>query len=71
MADVIETVPRQLLIGGQWVDATGGATFEVTNPATGDSRVTVTSDTGTYQLAALPLGATAFVLAQQLQPKDQ
>lgn len=35
MADVIETVPRQLLIGGEWVDATGGATFEVTNPADG------------------------------------
>ena len=33
MADVIETVPRQLLIGGRWVDASGGATFEVTNPA--------------------------------------
>ncbi|HSU02011.1 MAG TPA: aldehyde dehydrogenase family protein, partial [Nocardioides sp.] len=33
MADVIETVPRQLLIGGRWVDAAGGATFEVTNPA--------------------------------------
>ncbi len=33
MPDVIETVPRQLLIRGEWVDATGGATFEVTNPA--------------------------------------
>ncbi|MCW2735705.1 NAD-dependent succinate-semialdehyde dehydrogenase [Nocardioides sp.] len=33
MADVIETVPRQLLVGGEWVDASGGATFEVTNPA--------------------------------------
>ena len=32
---VIETVPRQLLVGGRWVDATGGATFEVTNPADG------------------------------------
>ena len=30
---VIETVPTQLLIGGDWVDATGGATFEVHNPA--------------------------------------
>ena len=31
---VIESVPTRLLIGGEWVDATGGATFEVTNPAT-------------------------------------
>ena len=30
---MIETVPTQLLIGGEWVDATGGATFEVDNPA--------------------------------------
>ncbi|RYC12600.1 NAD-dependent succinate-semialdehyde dehydrogenase [Nocardioides zhouii] len=33
MADLIDTVPRQLLIKGEWVDASGGATFEVTNPA--------------------------------------
>jgi succinate-semialdehyde dehydrogenase/glutarate-semialdehyde dehydrogenase len=33
---VIETVPTQLLVDGRWVDATGGGTFEVTNPATGD-----------------------------------
>ena len=26
------TVPTQLLIGGEWVDASGGATFEVTQP---------------------------------------
>ena len=37
MADVIETLPKQLLIGGEWVDASGGATFEVRNPA--DDRV--------------------------------
>ena len=30
---VIDKVPTQLLIGGTWVDASGGATFEVTNPA--------------------------------------
>ena len=33
---LIETVPTQLFIGGEWVDASGGATFEVRNPATGD-----------------------------------
>ena len=35
MPDVLETVPRQLLVGGRWVDASDGATFDVTNPATG------------------------------------
>ncbi len=36
MTDVLDSVPRQLLIGGQWVDASAGATFEVTNPADGE-----------------------------------
>jgi succinate-semialdehyde dehydrogenase / glutarate-semialdehyde dehydrogenase len=33
---VLENVPDRLLVGGEWVGATGGGTFEVTNPATGD-----------------------------------
>jgi succinate-semialdehyde dehydrogenase / glutarate-semialdehyde dehydrogenase len=33
--------PRQLLIGGVWVDATGGATMPVDNPATGDGLTSV------------------------------
>ena len=35
MPDLLNTVPKQLLIGGEWVDADGGATFEVHNPADG------------------------------------
>ena len=34
---------RQLFINGQWVEATGGATFETRNPATG-SVITTVSD---------------------------
>jgi succinate-semialdehyde dehydrogenase/glutarate-semialdehyde dehydrogenase len=30
---VLDSVPTQLLIGGAWVDGSGGATFEVHNPA--------------------------------------
>ncbi len=30
---LLESVPTQLLIGGKWVDGSGGATFEVHNPA--------------------------------------
>src|ERR1700722_9640329 len=33
---VLEAVPRQLLIGGRWQDATGGATLTVEDPATGE-----------------------------------
>jgi succinate-semialdehyde dehydrogenase/glutarate-semialdehyde dehydrogenase len=32
---VLTAVPKQLLIGGEWRDATGGATFAVEDPATG------------------------------------
>ena len=28
--------PRKMLIGGKWVDAVSGKTFETYNPATGD-----------------------------------
>ena len=30
---LLDSVPTQLLIGGEWVDGSGGATFEVHNPA--------------------------------------
>src|ERR1700691_2017629 len=31
------SVPRQLFIGGQWVDSASGRTFETPNPATGET----------------------------------
>ena len=34
---VVESVPKQLLIGGEWRDAGGGATFGVEDPATGET----------------------------------
>ena len=33
---VVSAAPRQLLIGGTWVDATGGTTFDVLDPSTGE-----------------------------------
>lgn len=32
---LLSATPNQLFIGGEWLDATGGATFEVRDPATG------------------------------------
>ncbi len=32
---VLAGVPGKLLIGGEWVDASGGARFNVLDPATG------------------------------------
>ena len=32
----LEAVPKQLLIAGEWRDASGGATLAVEDPATGE-----------------------------------
>ncbi|MGN0064508.1 MAG: NAD-dependent succinate-semialdehyde dehydrogenase [Nocardioides sp.] len=41
MSEVLELLPRGLFVGGEWGPAEGGATFEVTNPATGEVVATV------------------------------
>lgn len=56
---VIETVPTQLLVDGQWVDATGGGTFEVTNPATGDVLARIADATPADGERALAAAAVA------------
>ncbi|HZT67712.1 MAG TPA: NAD-dependent succinate-semialdehyde dehydrogenase [Acidimicrobiales bacterium] len=38
---VVEAVPRRLLIGGDWVDPTSGATLPVEDPSTGETIVEV------------------------------
>jgi succinate-semialdehyde dehydrogenase/glutarate-semialdehyde dehydrogenase len=36
-AQVVESVPKQLFIGGRWRDASGGGTLPVEDPATGET----------------------------------
>jgi succinate-semialdehyde dehydrogenase/glutarate-semialdehyde dehydrogenase len=43
--DVIASVPVKLWIGGEQVDATGGGTFAVTDPSTGETLVEVADAT--------------------------
>src|SRR3954471_4193790 len=42
---VVEAVHPQLLIGGQWRDATGGGTLPVEDPSTGETLVEVADAT--------------------------
>jgi succinate-semialdehyde dehydrogenase/glutarate-semialdehyde dehydrogenase len=49
----VEAVPRQLFIGGQWRDATGGATLAVEDPSTGESFVEIADATPEDATAAL------------------
>ena len=45
MADLLDTVPRRLLIDGTWVDASDGKTFDVTNPATDEVLTSIADGT--------------------------
>jgi succinate-semialdehyde dehydrogenase/glutarate-semialdehyde dehydrogenase len=50
---VLESVPNQLFIGGEWRDASGGATLAVEDPATGETLVEVADATAQDGKAAL------------------
>ena len=55
---VVAAVPTQLFIGGEWRDASGGATFPVEDPSTGETLVAVADATPGDAVAALD-GAVA------------
>ena len=51
--EVVEAVPKQLLIGGEWVDASGGGTLDVEDPSTGERIAAVADATPDDALRAL------------------
>ena len=53
VSELLAKVPTQLLIGGKWVDATSGETFDVENPATGKKLATLSSANSDDAKAAL------------------
>src|SRR3982074_233623 len=50
--EVLESVPRQLYIGGEWRPASGGGTLSVEDPATGKPLVAGARADGADRLAA-------------------
>lgn len=58
-ASVLGAVPKQLLIGGEWRDASSGATFEVEDPATGLTLCSVADATADDAKAALDAAVAA------------
>ncbi len=56
---VVEAVPKQLLIGGEWRDASEGGTFPVEDPSTGETLCEVADGTTDDALAALGAAADA------------
>lgn len=53
LADIVAAVPTQLFIGGRHVPASDGATFEVFDPANGNTLATVASGTVVDALACV------------------
>ena len=58
-ADVVEAVPKSLLIGGQWREAEDGGRLAVEDPATGETVVEVADAQPADALAALSAAAEA------------
>jgi len=56
---VLEGVPNQLLIGGEWRDASGGAKLGVEDPATGETVCEIADATPEDAIAALDAAAAA------------
>ena len=56
---VIDAVPKQLLIGGEWRDASGGDTLAVEDPATGETLCEVADATPDDAKAALDAACAA------------
>jgi len=56
---VVGSVPAQLFIGGEWRDASGGATLAVEDPSTGDSLVEIADATPADATAALDAACAA------------
>ena len=56
---VVESVPKQLLIGGEWRDGSGGGTFGVEDPSTGKTLCEVADGTAEDAIAALDAAVEA------------
>ncbi|WP_269304545.1 NAD-dependent succinate-semialdehyde dehydrogenase [Aeromicrobium sp. HA] len=62
---------HQLFIAGQWRDAEGGATFEVENPATGETLATVADASAADGRAALDAAVAAQADWARTAPRDR
>jgi succinate-semialdehyde dehydrogenase/glutarate-semialdehyde dehydrogenase len=68
---VVDNVPKQLLIGGSWRDATDGATFVVDDPSTGAELAHVADASVEDGAAALDAAVAAQAEWGQTAPRDR
>lgn len=69
--DVLKETPKQLLINGQWIEAKSGKTFQVTNPATGETVATVADGAAEDARAAIGSAREAFKSWSRLSPIER
>jgi succinate-semialdehyde dehydrogenase / glutarate-semialdehyde dehydrogenase len=69
--EILDAVPKQLFIGGRWVDASGGATLAVEDPATGETLVEVADGTPEDGKAALTAAHEAFAEFRNVAPRER
>lgn len=68
---LLATVPTQLLIGGEWVDASGGATLDVHNPADESVLATIADATPADGERALAAAAEAQAGWRATEPRTR
>jgi len=68
---MIDRVAKQLFIGGEWRDASGGATLDVEDPATGEAIAAVADATVEDAQAALGAAADAQADWARTAPKER
>jgi succinate-semialdehyde dehydrogenase / glutarate-semialdehyde dehydrogenase len=68
---VIDRVPNQLFIGGEWRDATGGGTLPVEDPSTGDTIAEVADATVEDAISALDAAVETQAAFAQTPPRER
>ena len=68
---MVEAVPKQLLIGGRWTDAAGGATFDVLDPSTGQPLCAVADASPEDGRRALEAAAAAQASFAATTPRER
>jgi len=68
---VVDAAPKQLFIGGAWVDATSGRTFEVVDPSTGEVLCSVADASPEDGMKALEAAASAQSAFAAIPPRQR
>ncbi len=68
---VVEAVRKQLFVGGEWRDATGGDTLAVEDPATGETIAEIADGTPEDAMAALDAAVAAQASWAQTAPRER